>query len=80
MSPRGIDDYVQTQLASGGDLYTLHADALADLRPDLILTAGSAPCRPARSSRPWTTWTTWAVARRCSAWTRTPWRRSSTPS
>jgi iron complex transport system substrate-binding protein len=38
MSPREIDDYVKTQLAAGADLYTLHADALADLDPDLILT------------------------------------------
>lgn len=38
MSPREIDTYVREQLASGADLYTLHADALADLRPELILT------------------------------------------
>ena len=38
MTPGEIDDYVRDQLASGGDLYTLHADALARLRPDLILT------------------------------------------
>jgi iron complex transport system substrate-binding protein len=33
-----IDAYVRDQLASGGDLYTLQLDALADLDPDLILT------------------------------------------
>jgi iron complex transport system substrate-binding protein len=33
-----IDSYVRTQLAAGADLYTLHADALALLEPDLILT------------------------------------------
>lgn len=38
MSPVEIDDYVRTQMAAGGDLYTLHADALAGLSPDLILT------------------------------------------
>ncbi|BCY07768.1 ABC transporter substrate-binding protein [Actinoplanes sp. L3-i22] len=38
MTPGQIDDYVRTQLAVGGDLYTLHADALAGLAPDLILT------------------------------------------
>lgn len=38
MTPAEIDDYVRTQMAAGGDLYTLHADALADLAPDLILT------------------------------------------
>lgn len=38
MSPGEIDDYVRTQMAVGGDLYTLHADALAGLAPDLILT------------------------------------------
>ncbi|HEY5989963.1 MAG TPA: ABC transporter substrate-binding protein [Streptosporangiaceae bacterium] len=38
MTPREIDSYVQAQLAAGADLYTLHAQALADLRPDLILT------------------------------------------
>jgi iron complex transport system substrate-binding protein len=38
MTPGEIDGYVRTQLASGGDLYTLHADALAALQPDLILT------------------------------------------
>ncbi len=38
MSPGEIDDYVKGRLASGGDLYTLHAGALAGLAPDLILT------------------------------------------
>jgi iron complex transport system substrate-binding protein len=38
MSPGEIDDYVKTQMAAGADLYTLHADALAGLAPDLILT------------------------------------------
>lgn len=38
MTPGEIDDYVKERMASGGDLYTLHADALAGLAPDLILT------------------------------------------
>src|ERR1700685_1007103 len=38
MTPAEIDTYVRAQLAAGADLYTLHADALARLRPDLILT------------------------------------------
>ena len=38
MTPGDIDGYVRAQLAAGEDLYTLHADALALLRPDLILT------------------------------------------
>ena len=38
MTPAEIDDYVRTQMSAGGDLYTLHADALAGLDPDLILT------------------------------------------
>jgi iron complex transport system substrate-binding protein len=38
MTPGEIDNYVRTQLAAGQDLYTLHADALAALQPDLILT------------------------------------------
>src|SRR5580693_5595732 len=38
MTPADIDGYVRAQLAAGTDLYTLHADALARLRPDLILT------------------------------------------
>src|ERR1051326_8804637 len=38
MSPPAIDAYVRTQVAAGADLYTLHADALATLAPDVILT------------------------------------------
>jgi iron complex transport system substrate-binding protein len=38
MSPAEIDAYVRAQLAAGLDLYTLHADALSGLAPDLILT------------------------------------------
>ncbi len=38
MTPAEIDGYVKSRLAAGGDLYTLHADALAELAPDLILT------------------------------------------
>jgi iron complex transport system substrate-binding protein len=38
MTPAQIDGYVRDQLARGADLYTLHADALARLRPELILT------------------------------------------
>ena len=38
MSPGDIDSYVHAQLAAGDDLYTLHADALSALAPDLILT------------------------------------------
>jgi iron complex transport system substrate-binding protein len=38
MSPAAIDAYVHAQLDAGEDLYTLHADALAALAPDLILT------------------------------------------
>jgi iron complex transport system substrate-binding protein len=38
MTPREIDEYVRGRLAAGGDLYTLHELALADLQPDLILT------------------------------------------
>jgi len=38
MTPAQIDEYVKAQMAAGGDLYTLHADALAGLAPDLILT------------------------------------------
>jgi iron complex transport system substrate-binding protein len=38
MAPADIDRYVRTQLAAGRDLYTLHAQALAGLAPDLILT------------------------------------------
>ena len=38
MTPGEIDGYVRAQMAAGADLYTLHARALADLEPDLILT------------------------------------------
>ena len=38
MTPGEIDAYVRAQTAAGVDLYTLHARALADLEPDLILT------------------------------------------
>lgn len=38
MTPGEIDNYVRTRLAAGEDLYTLHAQALAELAPDLILT------------------------------------------
>jgi iron complex transport system substrate-binding protein len=38
MTPGEIDSYVRAQMAAGADLYTLHARALADLEPDLILT------------------------------------------
>ena len=38
MAPGEIDAYVRGRLASGAELYTLHADALAALAPDLILT------------------------------------------
>jgi iron complex transport system substrate-binding protein len=38
MTPAEIDAYVRGQLASGAELYTLHADAMAELAPDLILT------------------------------------------
>jgi iron complex transport system substrate-binding protein len=38
LTPAEIDDYVTTQMTSGGDLYTLHAGALAALDPSLILT------------------------------------------
>jgi len=38
LAPGEIDDYVKAQLAAGADLYTLHADALAGLAPELILT------------------------------------------
>jgi iron complex transport system substrate-binding protein len=38
MHPSEIDAYVRAQMASGEDLYTLHADALAALEPELILT------------------------------------------
>lgn len=38
MAPGEIDAYVRAQMAAGEDLYTLHADALAGLDPELILT------------------------------------------
>jgi iron complex transport system substrate-binding protein len=38
MTPGDIDRYVRARLAAGEDLYTLHAQALAGLAPDLILT------------------------------------------
>ena len=38
MSPGEIDAYVRAELAARRDLYTLHADALAALDPELILT------------------------------------------
>src|SRR6201995_3386487 len=38
VNPAEIDEYVQTRVAAGADLYTLHADALAGLAADLILT------------------------------------------
>jgi iron complex transport system substrate-binding protein len=38
MSAGEIDEYVRGRLADGGDLYTLHEQALADLQPDLIVT------------------------------------------
>jgi iron complex transport system substrate-binding protein len=38
MTPGEIDSYVRAQVAAGTDLYTLHARALAELEPDLILT------------------------------------------
>ena len=38
LSPAEIDGYVKQTRSAGGDLYTLHADALAGLAPELILT------------------------------------------
>lgn len=38
MAAAEIDAYVRAQMAAGADLYTLHADALARLDPELILT------------------------------------------
>ena len=38
MTPAEIDAYVRAEMAAGRDLYTLHADALAALAPELILT------------------------------------------
>ncbi|GLY00635.1 ABC transporter substrate-binding protein [Actinoplanes sp. NBRC 101535] len=38
MTPGEIDGYVRARMAAGDDLYTLHADALATLAPELIIT------------------------------------------
>jgi iron complex transport system substrate-binding protein len=38
MAAGEIDAYVRAQTAAGADLYTLHARALAELEPELILT------------------------------------------
>jgi len=38
LTPAEIDAYVRTRMAAGEDLYTLRADALAKMRPELILT------------------------------------------
>jgi iron complex transport system substrate-binding protein len=38
LTPAEIDSYVRAQMAAGEDLYTLRADALAEMQPDLILT------------------------------------------
>ena len=38
MAPGDIDRYVRERMTAGEDLYTLHARALAELAPDLILT------------------------------------------
>jgi iron complex transport system substrate-binding protein len=38
MAPGEIDAYVRSRMAAGADLYTLHAEALAGLDPELILT------------------------------------------
>ncbi|MCF6509375.1 cobalamin-binding protein [Blastococcus sp. MG754426] len=38
LSPGEIDAAVRRRLAAGEDLYTLHAGALADLAPDVVLT------------------------------------------
>ena len=82
MAPGEIDEYVKAQLAAGADLYTLHADALAGLDPELILTQDL--CRvcalPTRTMSP-TRSTTWAagrcaLARPVHVW-RTCWVRSS---
>jgi iron complex transport system substrate-binding protein len=44
MTPGAIDAYVRDQLAAGQDLYTLRADALAALAPELILTQDYLGC------------------------------------
>jgi iron complex transport system substrate-binding protein len=38
MTPAAIDEYVRGELAAGADLYTLHADALAGLAADVVIT------------------------------------------
>lgn len=38
LTPREIDAAVRARVAAGEDLYTLHAGALAELAPDLVLT------------------------------------------
>ena len=38
LDPGAIDALVRSRIAAGADLYTLHADALAELDPDVILT------------------------------------------
>lgn len=38
LTPREIDDAVSTALRAGEDLYHLHAGALTELKPDLIVT------------------------------------------
>ena len=38
MTPGEIDAYVHERMAAGEDLYTLHAGAMADLAPDLIIS------------------------------------------
>jgi iron complex transport system substrate-binding protein len=38
LTPAEIDSYVRAQMAAGEDLYTLRADALAEMQPELILT------------------------------------------
>lgn len=38
MTPSEIDEYVRAQLTAGNDLYTLHADALAGLAADVVIT------------------------------------------
>ena len=38
MTPGAIDEYVRARMAAGEDLYTLHADALAGLAADVVIT------------------------------------------
>src|ERR1700722_16348837 len=87
MTPAAIDAYVRSQLAAGEDLYTLHADALAGLAPDLILTqdlcrvcalpAGTSRTRstisaaPPRSS-PWIHTASTTSSRRSRPWASAP--------